>query len=271
MLQQTDERNLDSGFHAHLQQLLLAQDETSARVALLGGFALRDVAGIALVSLDESSADGPRMVHHWGQDLTGNLEKANLEPRDLTQGAFRALPRMVGLWFFRRRNPFCLSQIFRYVPFSGHMLKRALSPPGLRPIDDLVCIPYRHHDVKCIMGICFFRKVSSETLDEVASLALAYMVKWELAQEKPGSPDGTGNDILKLTDTELECLRWMAAGKTLHEISEITGMSYPNVRYHLNKAKERSGYATTQQLMVRAALDYDLHPLGPNAPDRLPH
>ena len=69
---------------------------------------------------------------------------------------------------------------------------------------------------------------------------------------------------LDLTERELECLRWMVAGKTLQDIADINGMSYANVRYHLDRAKTRHGYATTQQLMVQAALDHNLSPSGPD-------
>lgn len=258
----------DPGFHAHLQSLLLSQDETAARSIFLSGLALRDVAGVCLITFDQRD-EQPLLL--WGEDLSGNLHRAQLSPEDIIDGSFRDAPRWLSLWLFRRKNPVRLSQLLRYVPFSGLLLKRAMGPPGVRPIEDFVCIPYRHHEMKCLLGIGFFHLVSESLMEETVSLALAYMVKWESTRNDATDSGAVSDETLELTTTELECLKWMAAGKTLHEISDITGMSYPNVRYHLNKAKERSGYATTQQLMVRAALDYELHPLGPDIQPGRPH
>ena len=69
-----------------------------------------------------------------------------------------------------------------------------------------------------------------------------------------------GNVALK--PRELEVIRWAAAGKTLEDIAVITGLAYRTVRYHLEQARKRYGYATTQQTIVRAALDYQLDPMG---------
>ena len=69
-------------------------------------------------------------------------------------------------------------------------------------------------------------------------------------------------DGVELRPLELEVIRWSAAGKTLKETATITGLSYRTVRYHLDQARKRYGYATTQQTLVRAALDYGLDPLG---------
>ena len=66
-----------------------------------------------------------------------------------------------------------------------------------------------------------------------------------------------------LTSRQREVLGWIAAGKTLNDIADITGMSYATVRFHIESARKRYGYATTQQTVVRAVLDYGLDPLGP--------
>jgi hypothetical protein len=46
-------------------------------------------------------------------------------------------------------------------------------------------------------------------------------------------------------------------------VSRMPPFFYRSVRYHLANARERYGYATNQQAIVRAAIDYQLDPLGP--------
>jgi DNA-binding CsgD family transcriptional regulator len=73
----------------------------------------------------------------------------------------------------------------------------------------------------------------------------------------------SGNIDVELKSREVEIFTWAVAGKTLEDISDITNLSYATVRYHLANARERYGYATNQQAIVRAAIDYQLDPLGP--------
>ena len=66
-----------------------------------------------------------------------------------------------------------------------------------------------------------------------------------------------------IKDAELECVKWVIAGKTLEDISTITGMPYRTVRYHLDNLKERYGFSSRLQMLVRVAQDYNLDPLYP--------
>lgn len=63
--------------------------------------------------------------------------------------------------------------------------------------------------------------------------------------------------------TQLECIKWAVAGKTIEDIAILTNLNACTVRYHLEQARRRYGYATIQQTLVRAAVDYQLDPLGP--------
>jgi DNA-binding CsgD family transcriptional regulator len=51
---------------------------------------------------------------------------------------------------------------------------------------------------------------------------------------------------------ELDCLKWMAAGKTAWEASVILGISERTVRFHLNAAREKLNCLTTTQAVAKA-------------------
>jgi DNA-binding CsgD family transcriptional regulator len=51
---------------------------------------------------------------------------------------------------------------------------------------------------------------------------------------------------------ELDCLKWVAAGKTAWEASIILGISERTVRFHLNAAREKLDCLTTTQAVAKA-------------------
>jgi DNA-binding CsgD family transcriptional regulator len=51
---------------------------------------------------------------------------------------------------------------------------------------------------------------------------------------------------------EIDCLRWIAAGKTAWEASKILGISERTVRFHLNTAREKLHCITTTQAVAKA-------------------
>lgn len=60
-----------------------------------------------------------------------------------------------------------------------------------------------------------------------------------------------GKEIL-ISARELDCLKWMAAGKTAWEASVILGISERTVRFHLNAAREKLNCLTTTQAVAKA-------------------
>jgi DNA-binding CsgD family transcriptional regulator len=58
-------------------------------------------------------------------------------------------------------------------------------------------------------------------------------------------------DIL-MSARELDCLKWVAAGKTAWEASVILGISERTVRFHLNAAREKLDCSTTTQAVAKA-------------------
>jgi DNA-binding CsgD family transcriptional regulator len=61
----------------------------------------------------------------------------------------------------------------------------------------------------------------------------------------------TESDML-VSARELDCLKWVAEGKTAWEASVILGISERTVRFHLNSAREKMRCATTTQAVAKA-------------------
>lgn len=71
---------------------------------------------------------------------------------------------------------------------------------------------------------------------------------------------GEDGESTALSSREVECLQWLASGKTLFEAATILGISERTLRYHINNARERLGVTTTVQAIVAAALTYGFDP-----------
>jgi DNA-binding CsgD family transcriptional regulator len=57
---------------------------------------------------------------------------------------------------------------------------------------------------------------------------------------------------IPLTDRELECLSWSAAGKTAWEIGKILNLSEWTVVYHIEKTKKKFGVTRKQEVVAHA-------------------
>ena len=66
-----------------------------------------------------------------------------------------------------------------------------------------------------------------------------------------------------LSRREVECLQWLALGKTLSEAAMILGITERTLRFHVSNARERLGVATTMQAVVAAAMVYGIDPNDP--------
>jgi DNA-binding CsgD family transcriptional regulator len=60
------------------------------------------------------------------------------------------------------------------------------------------------------------------------------------------------SEALVVSARELDCLRWVAAGKSAWEASVILGISERTVRFHLNSAREKLNCTTTTQAVAKA-------------------
>ncbi|QPC94575.1 hypothetical protein [Mesorhizobium sp. INR15] len=98
--------------------------------------------------------------------------------------------------------------------------------------------------------------------DMLAGITLVYFYHELCRTRSAAPPDGDPVDAVVLGATQLECIKWAVAGKTIEDISVLTGLHYRTVRYHMEQARKRYGYATMRQTLARAACDYDLDPMG---------
>ena len=73
------------------------------------------------------------------------------------------------------------------------------------------------------------------------------------------TPGGEESETSPLSSREIECLHWLAAGKTIAESAIILGISERTLRFHVNNARERLGVATTTQAIVTATLKHGFH------------
>jgi len=66
-----------------------------------------------------------------------------------------------------------------------------------------------------------------------------------------------------LSRREVQCLQWLAAGKTFSEAAIILDVSERTLRFHVSNAKQKLGVSTTMQAVVAAALEYGFDPKDP--------
>lgn len=241
-------------FPSELQTILMSEDSgVDAREALLASCRRRSVAGVCCFrfSFHESSHRGAEVL--WVEDLSGELE--GLDVSELTRTGFETTPTWLLRWIVRRKRPFQLHRFARLIPFSAATILRATAPSGRRPLADILVVPYRHNSASYGALIGLFSPAPPTVAEELATLAAACLARQSWDSQPHSRPE--------LSKRQLECLQWVVAGKTVSETAAITGMTYRNVRYHLDRAKEQCGLASLQQLAAVAAVEYGLSPLGP--------
>ncbi len=67
----------------------------------------------------------------------------------------------------------------------------------------------------------------------------------------------------ELSRREIQCLQWLAAGKTYSEAAIILDVSERTLRFHVGNARNKLGVSTTMQAVVAAALEYGFDPKDP--------
>ena len=92
---------------------------------------------------------------------------------------------------------------------------------------------------------------------EVFSNAYRCLHSNKIAASIGGAESRTGEILSR---REVECLQWLASGKTLLEAATILGISERTIRFHITNARERLGVSTTVQAIVAAALVYGFDP-----------
>lgn len=248
----TDPSTVTVGFHDELQALLLAKDAEQARAGLLDSCRRRPVAGLCTFRYPLDDAAQWQVRVDWARDLSGELD--GLDVAEVAQQGFDATPAWLSRWGLGRRRPFHLRALSRFIPFSTALILRHSAPPGRRRLNDLVVVPF--HRGPAGIGALFglHEPLDAKHTDELVLLASACLARLPIPE----------SDVPpKLGPRQIECLEWIVAGKSLEDTAALTGMSYSTVRYHLDRARERTGFKSLQQLAAFAAVEYGLSPLGP--------
>lgn len=169
-------------------------------------------------------------------------------------------------WEALQRAPFLLSQQPERFKENRNWLtlRQDFGEPAYR---DALAVPLpTDHDQARHLYFMSCEEISLERAGLGSSLGSLYSLMSGLLEpaevEVVETVESVDAPDVVLKPRELEVIRWAAAGKTLEDIAIITGLAYRTVRYHLEQARKRYGYATTQQTIVRAALDYRLDPMG---------
>jgi DNA-binding CsgD family transcriptional regulator len=85
-----------------------------------------------------------------------------------------------------------------------------------------------------------------------ARLEMVAMLAHERALAASRRPKGAPSDLLSAR--ELECLRWVAAGKTDGEIGAILSIAATTVKFHVDRARAKLGARTRAQAAARLVL-----------------
>ncbi|MDN7429374.1 LuxR family transcriptional regulator [Burkholderia sp. AU45388] len=73
--------------------------------------------------------------------------------------------------------------------------------------------------------------------------------------------EDTGGPATALTPRELECLRWVTAGKTSWEVSRILSCSEATINFHIYNLTKKFGVQTRAQAVIRAISEGLVAPL----------
>ena len=131
---------------------------------------------------------------------------------------------------------------------------------GFAPYEDVLIVPTRTPGSSDERNHVHLPQMSGVgATDVVAGIALTKifdtLAEPLIARNSAVTPTTKEPDIA-LTPKEQAVLRWAAHGKTHEEIAAKTGLRRGEVRYYLEKARKRYGFATNIQAIVQAAKDH---------------
>jgi LuxR family quorum-sensing system transcriptional regulator SolR len=114
------------------------------------------------------------------------------------------------------------------------------------------------HDLKGVASLLTFAR-SGEAIDCSEYQAKVQQMQWlaqaahaALSNILAAKPDGVAS--IKLTEREVEVLRWAADGKTASESAEILGISERTVIFHIDNALRKLGAANKTAGVLKAAM-----------------
>ena len=246
----------------NLYHIVTADNELIARKIMFQTLASNEVAGAILYRLTLNNVERtPEIKTYWQHDFTGLV--VDYPPEKALKSAICNAPFWLAKWSVDRGKPFWLQKYIRFIPFSSQAMLKLTSIGDAPPLADFIFTPYKFNGEHYVLTMGLKEAATVELANKLSELAIVYMSKAidELVCDETNEQQK--HDLFKLSERQLECFGWMAAGKSLQETSIIMGTSYANVRYHLEKAKRESGYASMQQVLVHVVSRYDLSPFGP--------
>lgn len=98
-------------------------------------------------------------------------------------------------------------------------------------------------------------KQHAATGNQAAALAALTLLRDYAVESSRGfanTAQGKSSHCVKLTDKELECLKWVAAGKSSWEVSRILGRSEATINFHMANIMRKFDVQTRQQAVVKA-------------------
>jgi len=107
-----------------------------------------------------------------------------------------------------------------------------------------VCDPDGHRGV-----VSFYGDRQLPTHQEMLELTMIAIQVYDRLYQIGRSDHRPGED---LTEREIDCLNWTAAGKTSAEISEILGLSEHTVNHYLNRATRKLDTVNRTQAVAKA-------------------
>jgi DNA-binding CsgD family transcriptional regulator len=200
--------------------------------------------------------------------------------------AARPIYQLANLYYFCANIPRQSSGTFVHCAFSGDYASQAITPHAIVPDQlndlDIVRLAECHKDggtqASCfrlgvsadgndiftsamsltkrgnetaILGFSRDRAVDDQEFDETPSLAELKILGDYFHSHMLRRNGIDTSDALVVSARELDCLRWVAAGKSAWESSVILGISERTVRFHLNSAREKLNCTTTTQAVAK--------------------
>jgi LuxR family quorum sensing-dependent transcriptional regulator len=142
-------------------------------------------------------------------------------------------------------EPFKLTELRDDPSSAGQRWSELLSDVAMR--GDVLIVPiYDGEELTAIFAFGGERP----TLDSRSSVILQIAAYATFVRVRAIDPHAHEANPYNLTVREMQCLRWMAFGKTDSEIGQILGISARTVRFHCENAKRKLGVATRAQAVA---------------------
>jgi DNA-binding CsgD family transcriptional regulator len=197
----------------------------------LRAFLVTRIPGVTNHTLQSAS-----VVSSWPAELTARYDQASLMGSSSLLGRLRGstvpftvdLEERAGAGNGRDADVFALFKAYHMERFAVFPVA---DPEGLRG------------------AVCFYGDRPLPTEQEMLELSMVSILVFDRLYQigRSGQKPGEG-----LTEREIDCLNWTAAGKTSAEISEILGLSEHTVNHYLNRATRKLDTVNRTQAVAKA-------------------